>query len=133
MVALGNLRDNVKVRAAFDLAASGHLVLGWTNVMSNAASLHRLLDTGASPDELRDYFLGGWAQTLVRRADSKGHTALFDCMSHEQARHQTFEREWFSQRAFGTGEKAALWRDAEEKIAAGVTTREHATDALRFF
>ncbi len=133
VISLGNLNRDVKMRAALDLATSGHLVLGLVYVSSIAGALHRFLDFGISPDELKASFVGGWSQTLVRRAQNKGRIALFNCMSREEARDQVFEREWLQSRAFGNEEKAAFWRDAEQKIAAGLTTREQAADVLKFF
>jgi Tfp pilus assembly pilus retraction ATPase PilT len=128
--ALPNLRNDKIVHAAFDLASSGHLVLSLIYSYPVETALYRFLDLGVSPDELRAHFLGGWSQTLVHRAGGKDRIGVFNCMSRDEAQHQTFERVWLSQQIDQDEFKRAWWRDIERKIERGDILREDVPDWL---
>ena len=122
--AFWNFRNQKIARVAFDLAASGHLVLGLIYSLPVETALARFLDQGISPDELKAYFLGGWSQTLVRRAGGKGRIGVFDCMSREEAQQQTFEHEWLNRQINEDESKRVWWRDIKDKIVRGEVRRE---------
>ncbi len=121
-----NLDTAEKVQAAFSLAHEGHLVLGLMPSLGVKGALSRCLMGGISRDDLRDHFLGGWSQTLVLRANQQERIGLFHCVGREEAHRQILTQEEADYQTFYEEELRALWRDAEEKIAAGLITREDA-------
>lgn len=120
--AIADANSDEKLRFAFDLAKDGHLILALRHTPFVGVALQDFLNSGIAPDDLHTHFLGGWSQTLVPRADQPEHTGLFYCLSHEEAQQQLSKRATTD--AIIDAEKKALQRDAEEKIAAGLITRE---------
>lgn len=120
---LGNLDSEEKVLAAFELSRDGHLVLGLSDTPLVVGAMRRFLACGVSREELRGDFLGGWSQTLVPRTIPPERTGLFYCLSREEAQSQLLEAEGAQS---AQAEAKAFWRDAEEKIALGLISREEA-------
>ncbi|RYX83723.1 hypothetical protein EON83_13175 [bacterium] len=128
--ALGTLDSPLKVRAAFQLAAEGHLVLGLQYSFPVYTAMSRFLHTGISPEEIEQHFLGGWSQRLVNRANQNGRIGLFHCVSSREARKQFVALQEANYPELDTQEEDALWQDAEEKIEQGLITREEAAKHL---
>lgn len=123
-VGIAFISNSAHIQAAWKLAASGSLVILTVNVMALPMALHRMLDAGISPEEMRARFLGGWSQTLVRRQEGRGRVALFDCLGPADAKGLVVSREWLGDAERFDEHKRALWREAEPRIERGELRRE---------